>query len=74
MVRANEIRINKYKSEYIITLVGVYIRQKWYFTVVSIGTKMDNINGGKFRMNYISVNHLVQLYNIESASLNIEGL
>ena len=45
MVRANKIRINKYKSEYIIKLVGVYIRQKGHLTVNSIGIKMGNING-----------------------------
>ena len=28
----------------------------------NIGTKMGNINGGKFRMNYINVNHLVRPY------------
>ena len=31
-------------------------------TPISIGTKMVNINGDKFRMNYINVNHLVRLY------------
>ena len=44
MVCANKIRINKYKLKYLIKFVGVYIRQKWHFTVVSIGTKMGNIN------------------------------
>ena len=62
MVRAKKNRINKYKSEYITKLVGVYIRQKWYLTVDSICTKMGNINGAKCRMNYINVNHLVRLY------------
>ena len=28
----------------------------------SIGTELDNINGETFRMNYINVDHLVQLY------------
>ena len=28
----------------------------------SIGAQMGNINGERFRMNYINVNHLVQLY------------
>ena len=32
--------------------------------VDSIGTRMDNINGENFRMNYINVNHLVQLYDV----------
>ena len=45
MVRANKIRINKYKSDYIINLVGVYIHQKRHLTVDSIGTEMGNING-----------------------------
>ena len=61
MIRANKIRINKYKSEYIIKFVGVYIRQKLHLTVVSIGTQMGNINGKKLRMNYINVKYLVQL-------------
>ena len=38
--------MNKYKLEYIIKLVGAYIRQKWHLTVDSIGTKIGNINGG----------------------------
>ena len=29
MIRADKTRINKYKSEYIIKLVGVYINKKW---------------------------------------------
>ena len=62
MVRGNKIRINKYKSEYIIKIVGVYICQKCHLTVNSIGTKMGNINREKFRMNYINANHLVRLY------------
>ena len=45
MVCANKIRINEYKSEYIMKLVGVCIRQKWYLTVDNIGKKMGNING-----------------------------
>ena len=28
----------------------------------SIGKKLGNIKGGKFRMNYINVRHLVRLY------------
>ena len=62
MICANKIRMNKYKSEYIIKLVGAHIHQKWKLTADNISTKMGNINGGKFRMNYINVNHLVQLY------------
>ena len=62
MVRANKIRIDKYKLEYITKLVGVYIRQKWIFTDTNISTKMGNINGETSRMNYIHVNHLVQIY------------
>ena len=45
MVRGNKIRINKYKSEYIIKLLSVYICQKWHLIVDSIGTKMGNITG-----------------------------
>ena len=45
MVHANKIQIKKYKSEYIIKLVGVYIRQKWHLMVDSIGTEMGNIHG-----------------------------
>ena len=41
---ANKIRINKYKWEYIIKLVGVYIRQKLHLTVDSMSTKIVNIN------------------------------
>ena len=37
----------------------------------SIGTKMDNINGGKFRINYINVNHLVQLYDVKTMVINV---
>ena len=62
MVLANKTRINKYKPEYIIKLVGVYIRQKWHLMVDSIGTKMGNITGEKLRINYINVKHLVRLY------------
>ena len=62
MVHANKIGMNKHKSEFIIKLVGVYIRQKCNLIVNNISTKMCNINGGKFRINYIHVNHLVQLY------------
>ena len=47
MVRATKIRINKYKSEYIIKLVGIYIRQKYILTVENISTKMGNINWAK---------------------------
>ena len=64
MVRTNKIRINKYKSKYIIKLIGVYIRQKRNLTVNSIGTKMGNTNGENFRMNYTNVNLLVQLYDV----------
>ena len=56
--------MNTYKLEYIIKLVGVYLRQKWHFMVDSIGTKLGNINGEKCRMNYINVNHLVRLYDV----------
>ena len=66
MVRGNKIRINKYKLEYIIKLVGIYICQKWHFTFHSIGSKMGNINVENFRMNYINVNHLVRLYDVGS--------
>ena len=45
MVHANKIRINKYKSEFIIKLVGAYIRQKCNLAVDNISTKMGNING-----------------------------
>ena len=62
MVRANKIQIDKYKSEYIIKLVGVYIRQKCIWTPINIRTKMGNINWENFRMNYMNVNHLVRLY------------
>ena len=62
MVRANKIRINKYKSEYIIKLIGIYIRQKRHLTVNSISTKMGDINGENFKMNYTKVNHLVRFY------------
>ena len=68
MVCANKIRINKYKSEYIIKLVGVCIRQKWHFMADSVSTKLDNINGVKFRMNSINVNHLFQLYDVRPPS------
>ena len=64
MVHANKIRINKYKSEYIIYRVGVYIRQKCILTRMNISTKMGNINEEKCRINYINVNHLVQLNDI----------
>ena len=59
MVCTNKIRINKYKSEYIINISGVYIRQKWKLTANNISIQMGNINGEKFRMNYINVNYLV---------------
>ena len=62
MVRANKIRIDEYKSEYIIKLVGIYIREKCILTCINIGTKIGNKNGETFRMNYINVNHLVRLY------------
>ena len=62
MVRANKTRINKYKSEYIIKLVRVYVFQERNLTADNINTKMGNINGGEIRMNYININHLVQLY------------
>ena len=64
MVRGDKILINKYKSEYIIKLVGFYICQKWHLTVDNISSKMGNINGEKFRMNYINVNHLVRFYDV----------
>ena len=64
MVRANKIRINKYKLEYIIKLVGVYIRQTCHLTADSIGKKMGNIYGETCWMNYINVKHLVRLYNV----------
>ena len=59
MVHSNKIRIDKYKPEYIIKLVGVYIRQKLHLMVDSIGTKMCNLHREPFRMSYINVNHLV---------------
>ena len=59
MVRGNKVRTNKYKLEYIISILGVYIRQKWKLAADNISTHMGNINGEKFRMNYISINHLV---------------
>ena len=62
MICAYKIRMNKYKSEYIIKHLGVYIRQKWKLTADNISTKMGDINGEKIRMNYIKVNHLVRLY------------
>ena len=49
MVHANKIRINKYKSEYIKELVGVYIHQKCILTVDNISTKMGNVNGENLR-------------------------
>ena len=64
MICANKIRINKYKSEYIINIFGVYIHQKWRSMVDNISAKMGNINGEKFRINYINVNHLVRLYDV----------
>ena len=71
MVRANKIWIDKYKWEYIIKLIGVYIRQKCILTQINIGTKMGNINGEKFRMNYINVKHLVRLYDVRSGILTL---
>ena len=66
MARADKIRINKYKSEYIIILVEVYTRQKWHLMADSIGTKLGNINGEHFKMNYINAKHLFQLYDAET--------
>ena len=62
MIHATKIRINKYKSEYIIKLIGVYINKKWQLTVHNISTKISNINGENLRMNYININNLVRLY------------
>ena len=62
MVHGNKIWINQYKSEYIIKLVVVYVCQKRHLTVDSIGSKVGNIYVQKKWMNYINVNHLVQLY------------
>ena len=45
MVCATKLRTNKYKSEFIIKLVGVYIHQKCILKVDNISTKMGNING-----------------------------
>ena len=61
---ANKFRNSKYKSEYIIKLVGVYICQKWHLMANSISKKMGIINGKEIGMNYINVNHLFQLYDI----------
>ena len=33
---------------------------------MNIGTKTGNINGEKCRMNYINVNHLVRLYDVQN--------
>ena len=71
MVRATKIRINKYKSEYIIKLVGIYICQKCILTSFNVGSKMGNITGGKIMINYINVNHLVRLYDVEAYIQNI---
>ena len=62
MVSGNKIRINEYKSEYTTKLIGVYILQKLHLMVNSISTELGKINGGKFRMNYINVNHFIRLY------------
>ena len=62
MVHANKIQIAKYKSEYIIKLIGVYIRQKCTLAVDNISTKMSNVNGENFKTNYININHLFRLY------------
>ena len=70
MIRANKIRINKYKSEYIMKLVGVYIRQKLHLTADSIGTKMGDINRENFRMHYTSINHLVRLYDTNALAVH----
>ena len=43
MIHANEIRINKYKSKYIIQIIGVYIHQKRKLTANNISTKTANI-------------------------------
>ena len=64
MVCANKVRIDKYKSEYTIQLVEIYIRQKCILTQINIRTRMGNINGGNFRMNYTNMIHLVQLYDV----------
>ena len=74
MVRATKIRTNKYKSEYIIKLVGIYIHQKCILTREFIGTKMGNINGEIFRINYINVNHLVRLYDMSIPFTVLKGV
>ena len=74
MVRANIIRINKYKSEYIIKLIGVYIRQKWYLVADSIDARLCNINGEIFRMNYTNVNNIVWLYNAVETCLDLQDV
>ena len=64
MIHTTKIQINKYKSEYIIKLVGVYINKKSRSTVDNISTQMGNIHGENVRMNYINVNHLVRFYDV----------
>ena len=49
MIRANKIRINKYKSEYIIELVGVYINKNRISMVENMSTKMGDINWAKMQ-------------------------
>ena len=44
MIHATKIRINKYKSEYIIKLIEMYIHQNCILTFKNIITKMGNIN------------------------------
>ena len=73
MVCATKIQINKNKSEYIIKLIGVYIRQKCFLTANIISTKMGNINWDKFRINYINVNHLVQLYDVSDRLTHVRS-
>ena len=40
------------------------MRQKWNLTAYNISTKISNINGENFRVNYMNVNHLVRLYDV----------
>ena len=44
MVHANKIWITKYKPEYIIKRVGIYMRQKWILRVDSITIEVNDIN------------------------------
>ena len=56
------IRFRQKTPDYLIKLVGTYIRQKWILMVDSIRTKLNNINWTYLTMIYVNVQHLVQLY------------